>query len=334
MKRTLSILLCLGVFSSTVATARNAAPPRSMAALGDSITAGCLANFKPSNIFNPFKILELNYHLGMTALKFGHLSGFDRDDLSWSTGFGTLSSPLTINGDVFAEPRIRRYPVKSHLYRLKKQNPKIDIRSRNFSLSNAKTENVLNKQIWKMHKWSRRTLKQNFPDYVTLFAGNNDLCAERFKDITPISIFEDQMRESIETMLIHSPNTKVLVVAIPRINKLPDIVGDMAYINLGKKKFMTCNQFWKHIQFCPVINSPKSEKIKQMTAQKIVEYNQTMRTITEDYQQRFGDRIRFADEMFNHDFEKEDISVDCFHPNIRGQNKIADSTWQQSWWAE
>ena len=69
-------------------------------------------------------------------------------------------------------------------------------------------------------------------------------------------------------------------------------------------------------------------------AQRVRDYNYALRDLAETRARDFGDRVRFSEGAYGNNFTADDVSVDCFHPNPEGQNKIAESTWHGNWWAK
>ena len=48
---------------------------------------------------------------------------------------------------------------------------------------------------------------------------------------------------------------------------------------------------------------------------------------------RYPEHVLFSGSLAEYPFEREHVSdVDCFHPNIVGQNLLSSETWVTGWW--
>ncbi len=281
--------------------------PKSMASLGDSITAGFIANLKRGDWLNPDQVKDL-----VSALYDIEVRGSDavnrleQRELSWSGG---------LDGD-----------VRSHAYRIKKKTGKI--RVYNAAITGAEAKDVLDDELDKILSWARKELGQPAPDYVTLMIGPNDICAEKVSKMTSVADYSDRIDRIVKTLLDAYTGTRVLVNTIPAVDTLRNALKDARAIAFG----YSCSDLWKDTGLCPTLTTDDHDDDRKQISQRLKDYNAALATIVTRYKNIYGDRVRLATKVYETSFDKDDMSVDCFHPNPRGQNKIADASWKSSWW--
>jgi lysophospholipase L1-like esterase len=284
--------------------------PRSIGALGDSMTAGALANYRRAEANLPWNqvgvILQvLNY--GLTR----KMAAVEARRMSWSTGW-----------------RGER-PVMSHAARLRYLSALegVSFEAYNASLSGAESDDVRSEQLQELSQWSRTQLKQEYPDYVTLLVGANDICADQPQDMKNASHFHSNVEAIVDSVLARSPRSKVLISALPDIEKLRNVAKNAS--TLGGR----CEGLWKTIQLCPTLTTLNDPTARKQVADRVREFNEVLSDVTSRGQERHGDRVRFAKDIHSIPFSPNDLALDCFHPSDVGQNKLADETWKHTWWS-
>ncbi len=287
--------------------------PKSMAALGDSISAGFLANLKRGGYLYSeqiFRELDLAYRLFRSGSDEDQaLKALEKKGWSWTTGLDS--------GDV----------IKSHAYRLKKMRGSLKVY--NAAVSGSEAKDVLDKQLDKVLSWSRKELGQGAPDYVTVMIGPNDICDPKISGMTPTADYQNRVSQVVGTLLAAEKKTRILISSIPNIEPLRRTAKN-ARAFIGDD--FRCEDLWKKIDLCPNLTLDDDKDHRRQIAQRVVEYNESLKKITSDYARIYGDRVRYGSSVYDYRFTTDDLSVDCFHPNPRSQNVIADRNFDASWW--
>jgi lysophospholipase L1-like esterase len=285
--------------------------PRSMAVIGDSISAGALAIFNRTDGLNPLllgKFLDLILRLGLKM----SIKGVEYKQYSWATGW--------------------RKSVDSHVSRLNELSER-PVKNINAAVSGS-TSFDLKAQVDNVLKWSRKKLKTKAPDYVAVEIGANDLCLHGQASMSTAQDYSENIRTSVERVLVKNPRAKILLVGIPDIFHLKKVAEDsfLSFVP-GLNR---CSQMWSFHGFCRNILEEDSSSPKYKEAlDRYGQYMHELENIEEDINSVWGqDTVRFASQLSHYEFKDTDISFDCFHPNKRGQSIISDVTWQESWWAD
>jgi hypothetical protein len=312
MKRRNKIIGSMSLLLSTIGWSEEL--PNSMAALGDSITQAAFAKY-PRQDAQKFETLTGMFLDGMLALA-GKLKDKDRfhgieaNELSWATGLD------------------KNFRVISHAKRLQYLNPKIKIL--NAAISGGDSGTVSDKEVLNLRKWSVKNLKKQFPDYVALLVGPNDICGDGKRDpMTEDSVFHERIQRVVDTILTGNKNTKIMISTIPNIASLRDVAKNApAFRN---PTMNTCLKVWERVTFCKNIQLNEDRTVQFKAVER---FNQMLRDIAFDANQlNGGDRVRVSEAVYNYSFNADDLAVDCFHPNYIAQNKLADFTFEDTWWS-
>lgn len=314
----LASFLALATTASAVAdtnetAVQNEVPvPLSMGALGDSITAGAMANYRRKDAV---QTLPLFLAQALAAFAKNDFTPFERRDYSWSTGHFGL--PVE---------------VKSHARRLKELLPfGTNFKVKNAAVSGAESLDVLQDQWPKLRQWSHDKLGRSAPEYVTLLIGANNVCRDLVEDMTPTEVFMSHVGGVMDEILATSPDTHIMVSALPAIETLRDVASDSKLLGFAPAE--TCRDFWELANVCFTLTREEDPARRAMVAERVRDYNLALRHYAETRRAQYGDRVRVSWNVYEGRFTDNDISVDCFHPNPEGQNKIADYTWTNSWWS-
>ncbi len=304
--------LTLGILTSTFAQAHEATPG-SMAAMGDSITAGALAGFTRTDGHNPAIIGKFFYYLGKIGYK-GSLNAIAVPERSWSTGMGNR--------------------VRSHARRL---NEMANLEGYNLGIYNAAVSgtnsNNLMEQTNAVINWSSKYMSTKGPDYVTIAMGANDACTQKNEWMTPASTYGNNLRNAVFKILDTNRNSKVMISGIPNLLHLKAVAKDS--LLMGVPPLTRCQQMWETVQFCNNVLVEKDPAKVAEVGVRLKEYLEEIKDVTAEANERFGaDRVRNALNVYDYKFTDGDISVDCFHPNWKGQNILSNETWKRTWWAK
>jgi lysophospholipase L1-like esterase len=285
--------------------------PKSMAVVGDSISAGAFAIFNRTDGLNPLllgKFLDIMLRLGLKR----SIKGVEYKQYSWATGW--------------------RDSVDSHLNRLNDLSDK-PLRNLNAAVSGS-TSFSLKAQVDNVLKWSRKKLKTKAPDYFIVEIGANDLCLHGKESMTNPFDYSENIRSNVERVLVQNPQAKVLLVGIPDVFHLKKVAED-SFLSLipGLNR---CSNMWSFHGFCENVLEQDSSSSRYREAKvRYGQYMHELENVKEDINSVWGqDTVRFASQLSRYEFKDTDISFDCFHPNKRGQKMISDITWEETWWSD
>lgn len=243
--------------------------PGSMAALGDSITAGfgsCLS-----------------------------LATCTRN--SWSTGDGLR--------------------VESHYQRLLDANPAIRGKARNHAAGGARATALPGQATAAVGAKA---------EYVTVLIGANDACRRRVEEMTPVTAFRADVDEAFAVLKAARPQPRVLVASVPDLHRLWEIGHTNQRVvrawNRGVCPALLAN---------PTSTAEADVNRRAAVRDRVAAYNKQLAAACRAYGSRCRydggavHRVKFTLDLVN--------SLDYFHPNLAGQNKLAAVTWAASGFA-
>ncbi|WP_436537026.1 SGNH/GDSL hydrolase family protein [Actinoplanes sp. HUAS TT8] len=238
--------------------------PASMAALGDSITAGvgsCLAYLACSRN-------------------------------SWSTGTGD--------------------DIDSHYRRILAKNPKIKGHAYNYAEPGAEASALAGQ--------ATRAVDAKV-SYVTVLIGANDACAGTVGGMTSVATFRANVDRGLGRLKKGLPKARVLMASIPDLYRLWQVGRDDAEVV----------RVWRAGGVCPsMLADPASdaaadEQRRRAVRDRIDAYDEELRAACVKY----GSRCRWDDGRVHDVRFSIDLlnTFDFFHPNLKGQNKLAEVTY-------
>jgi lysophospholipase L1-like esterase len=154
---------------------------------------------------------------------------------------------------------------------------------------------------------------QNGPyDYVTIFIGHNDICdASTPEGMLDPATFETRFTRAMDILYSQDNPPDVVVSSLARVADLYAAGKDNSW----------CNYIWSLGRVCRVVTSGNAEYIAQAD-QRTRDYNE----ILESYADYYG--YTYVSQIYDETFTLDDLSAfDCFHPNVSGQNRIANIIW-------
>jgi len=313
------LCLTLLLFSTTLTKAQSVDPgvpsevglPESMGAMGDSITAGFFANFSRRNA-NLAWVETWFIVRSLTAGALFQLDGLERKDLSWSVGHNKTGQVL------------------SHARRLAALDPSHELKVYNAAVSGDEVNDVLTAQLPRLNQFARSKLGQEYPDFVTIFIGANDVCADSMEGTTSVQDFYNRLDRIVGEIVSKSPRSRVLVSGLPDIESLRRVAHGARLWGWGPLK--TCDDVWNLAKVCPTLTTISDPVVREQVKQRVDDYNLAMQDVVERHNATAGDRIHFVADTFAIPFNKDHLSMDCFHPNASGQNLISEVTFKHTWW--
>jgi lysophospholipase L1-like esterase len=303
--------------STSLLYAQENALPRSMASMGDSITAGALAHYKRTYAMNPLFDLVILTQLAATFLT-GNLRFMEARGYSWSIG----TSP--------------DYQMVSHAHRL---NYMMGGRLKTFNAAVSGNESAdLFDQFESIKEWSHTKNRGQFPDYVTILIGANDVCAATADEMVTPDIYEQNVRDVVNLIHKENPNSKVLISALPDIESLRRTAKDAKLVGWGR--FAKCENLWSRAQLCNTLTLIEDPFERARVGLRIKEFNAILRKLKtvvdlgedEELSLARNPNVQVAEKIYDTPFTSDLLSVDCFHPNFDGQNLISELNWKSSWW--
>lgn len=200
--------------------------------------------------------------------------------------------------------------VFSHALRLQETMPDLKVGTKNFAISGSKSPNVV-KQAEKLAK--------HRPDYATVLVGANDVCAWDQDHHEQLKSYANDIRTILSTLVASNSEIKIVVSAIPNMPLLRDI---------GARN--GCQKVWSRFKICPaLLGADRTESDRLGFTARWQDANRILEQVSSE----FPDHVRFASSVAEPVFGIEHVSaIDCFHPNTRGQDFLAEITWQQGWY--
>lgn len=196
--------------------------------------------------------------------------------------------------------------IVSHLKRLSqlRQTP---VTGHNEAIAGA-VANDLNRQV-------TRLLAKN-PDYVTLAIGANDVCGWPADYDGVREAFKVQLASQIDRVIAARPNVKIMLAPVPNVPNIWAVAKDKP----------SCQARWDLFGSClELLGSNATDESRASFVRKWESINAAIAEIARGRQTN----VVHDPELAHVEFTWEDLSpTDCFHPSVRGQNLLAEKTWQ------
>jgi lysophospholipase L1-like esterase len=269
-----------------------------MGAMGDSITAGFIAN-------THVHTLAPNY-----ALNFPPFTHKTSD--SWASGKS----------------------IASHYFQLEKSLAQSGDTTPVEMLNVADPGDVVHDMIGqaKQIKAAMDSGQYESLKYLVLFIGANDACSKK----APFGGTERKIRKSLQETFdilseIHQDETiRVLVVGLPNI-------PDLARPEFAETKTvfgMSCHVFQEQIlRDCNPLLSWKSKDDYEKKVAIVEHTNEILEDSAHDASAAHSNlQVVFTNQLFETPIQSQLLAVDCFHPSREGQEKISATLWAQQPW--
>lgn len=164
-------------------------------------------------------------------------------------------------------------------------------------------------------------------DYVTVLIGANDACHGGIDVMTPVATFRDQVDRGLRVLREGRPKARVLVVSIPDLYRLWE-VGHTEPRAVRAWAYGICPALLAD----PISRAPAAVARRTRFRQRIDDYNAQLRAACRAYGSRCRwdggatHRLRFNLDLVN--------TLDWFHPNASGQDRLADVSWPAAGWLD
>ncbi len=177
------------------------------------------------------------------------------------------------------------------------------------------------------------------PNRIVILLGANDICnATSAATVPAVEDFAGALNDALSTLTAEScglaPGSAIHVMSVPRL--------DLLYTSGLAKSGVDCVGTWTKFGICPLATtSPTAETIQGIVS-AVEAYNQAiLDTVTELQASTDATReLTFTTDYVGttpnssfgtYEFIPDDLSnLDCFHPSIQGQRKLACMAWE-SW---
>lgn len=153
---------------------------------------------------------------------------------------------------------------------------------------------------------------------ATILMGGNDACAPTVGEMTSTSVFQSRVSSALS--LLQSKNKKVVYASVPDLYHLWSIGKDSSAARTAWATYSIC----QNILGDPLSMTDADIARREAVKQRIVEYNTVIET---ECAKRSGCSYDNG-AVHGAQFQLTDLStLDYFHPNINGQNKVTEAVW-------
>jgi lysophospholipase L1-like esterase len=229
---------------------------------------------------------------------------------SVSAGFGSCGSYVVCGRNSWSTGTAEA--VDSHYRRILARNPRMKGNARNFARPGAEADALAGQ--------ASRAIDMK-AQYVTVLIGANDACARRVADMTSAATFRAEVDRGLTRLRKGLPSARVLVASIPDLYRL---------WQLGHEDDQAVRT-WNRLGICPsMLADPTStadddEERRRQVRDRISDYNDALRQACRAYGKRCRwDNGRVHEVRYSLDRVNQ---VDYFHPNVEGQEELADVTY-------
>ncbi len=199
--------------------------------------------------------------------------------------------------------------VDSHYRRIKARSAKA--KARNLSVPGAESEDL---------RAQAANAVDARADYVTILIGANDACAPDTDAMTGVTTFRNRVDAALDRLKDGLPRARVLIVSIPDLYRLWEL-GHTSPAAVAAWDRGICPSMLAR----PTSTAAADERRRAAVRDRIEDYNTQLTRACRAYGKRCrtdggaAHRVRFSLDLVN--------KVDYFHPNLAGQNTLADVTW-------
>jgi lysophospholipase L1-like esterase len=312
----LGFVLTLGISHSAFPNQSQHELPKTMISIGDSITAGAVAGLSRSQFYNPFQLLGLLGSLGEMAITWNAYDAIQDRHLSWATGLDS------------------NFSVRSHAHRLAYLHAKNGSTLQAGSVSWSGDNSFhLESQVSAALNWNKTRGPAQGPDYVTILIGANDICANEVAHMSEDRDFYNNVDTAVSRIVEANPQAKILISALPDVNSLSAVAKRSRL--MGVYPYQRCEDFWRKVNLCRTLTGLQEGSLDQhIVGEKVLGINRMLSEISERVNSQTQTlSVIYSPTTYEQKFSDNDISIDCFHPNQRGQNMLSNATWSDGFWA-
>jgi lysophospholipase L1-like esterase len=202
--------------------------------------------------------------------------------------------------------------VLSHYRRILAKNPAISGRNFNDGESGAKADDM---------PGQASAVVGRGVEYVTILIGANDACTSSEASMTPVATFRGHIDTALATLKAGLPNARVAVISIPDIRRLWDVGRTSSSARSTWSLFGICQSMLAN----PTSTAQADVDRRNRVRQRVIDFNTQLAQACAAY----GPNCDFDDNaVFNFPFALSHVSTwDYFHPNVSGQNVLAQASY-------
>lgn len=306
MKKTLASLVPFAVLLASLhvyADDSRSNGPLMMGAMGDSITAGTLADVPiPPQGADTVHVDELQEKLIFE----------NKILLSWASGIGIRSHYM----------RLRDY------FHRKGERKAISVDNVSYP---GRTSSAMEGQALQLLQ-DFRTGNYSAVKYITILIGSNDACSSQTPWGVPPGEIHDNLIKAFRvlSMFPQAEPVRVMVVGIPRI---PDL-GEPSLVRSRSLLGLTCGTIRNNILHeCNPLLTWKTESEYDQKMMIVENDNRVLRDTVAEANKTFPKiEAVYSDRLYNLNIPRSILAADCFHPNADGQQQLADQVWLDQPW--
>lgn len=291
----------------------HAQKPYLMVAMGDSITAGTLADTALENpkSGSAYRKQILAKRSGVSTRS---ASWFSNKSLSWSTG-AKIKSQFT---------HFSQY--------IKDFSQTYSVAPLNISVPGSRAVDMPDQADELLDELS--TGNYEGVKYITMLIGANDACSSAAFGGTPIADMKKYLMSALKKLstIQQAEPIRVLLPGMPNVPAL----GRKEIAEHETMGIFNCESIREDIMgACPGLLNWKNQKEYLALVDAVLEKNKLLKDVGIEAMKLYPNLdIAYSDAVFNYNIVASDLAVDCFHPNHRAQATIAEILWKDlpAWW--
>ncbi|MHB1508054.1 MAG: SGNH/GDSL hydrolase family protein [Acidimicrobiales bacterium] len=201
--------------------------------------------------------------------------------------------------------------VDSQYLRLLAVDPKIKGHEHNYAVTGAKMRDLAAQVA--------QAVRQR-AGYVVILMGANDVCTRTIAGMTPVATFARVFSRDLATLVNGLPKgAHVFVSSIPNLLQLWSIFHANA----------TARSRWA-LGICQsMLAASNTTADRALVLKREEAFNSVLGSTCRHYATCRWDDLA----VFHNDFTSAELNtLDYYHPNLLGQNRLAAITWTHSWW--
>jgi len=228
---------------------------------------------------------------------------------SITAGYGTCFTLVACSRNSWSTGRSAA--VDSHYRRISDANAAIRGHAENYAVPGARARDLAGQAAQAV---------DDKVQYVTVLIGANDACADRVAGMTGTGAFRDQVDKALARLKKGLPKARILMVSIPDLYRLWQLGHDDERAVRAWRRGV-CQSLLAR----PTSTAEADEDRRREVDNRVDAYNDALEAACDKYGKKCrwdggsAHRVRFTLDLVN--------ELDYFHPDVEGQQKLADVTW-------
>lgn len=283
--------------------------PHAMASLGDSMTEALMSDFSIEQPPNLIQVVSLISGASLKERIPYFRKHFARPQHSWAAGGD--------DADI----------VISHLEHLKKYAPNLTVT--NYSVSGAKTSDLAD-QVDALLQDEYKS--SHTYDYITLLMGANDLASVEVDDLVSPITYERNLENQFRRILSADAKRRLLLVGLPPIFEIFDTSAEFQAYKFWNKTY-SCSEMRKMVYGPLVVFMPENQEAYEQVKVLARLYDSALQNVKVNLSRDYPEaEIKVASGYRGGRTTRKTLSIDCFHPSVWGQARMAEATWALGFW--